>query len=835
MGLPLDQRSTRASRVVAGMKGGGKGSDDQRSTRASPACFTQIQLDNTYRFCYTVGMRPQNQIKRTLRESIEQVRHYLCEHPDCSRNALAAGLCRKFHFLDVRGVPQQASCLKALRELADEGCFELPAPRIVRKGAPPPRRLSEPVPLPVGVPDRVDEVRNLSLRLVETEEEYRRWNEVILREHPYGERRLMGRQLRYLIESDHGCLGAVGFSAAACALQERDRWIGWNPRQRAAHLDQVVCLSRLLIRPGVTCVNLVSKILGRLHERFPGDFETRYGYRPWLLETFVEADLHDGASFRAANWTAVGQTRGRGRQDRENQHSQTVKEIFLYVLDESFRTRLGVPVYQRHPPEGPEEGLAETKWAHHEFGGAKLGDLRLSRRLVSIAETKGSAPGRPFAEVVDGQAAPLAGYYRFLDQPDDSKVAMGSILAPHRHRTLCRMQGQSEVLCIHDTTDLNYATLLACEGLGVIGKNQTQTESAGLRLHSSYVVSAKEGLPLGLLAWKCYAPELKGDEHPEKDPRQVPMEEKVSYRWIENLRECVEQTGDLVETRITHVTDREGDFFELFDQWREAGKDHLLVRAKNNRSLAAGRVAPKLFDTVSALEVMDEVEVTIPRKSARGKKGNQKARNASPKRTACMELRWMPMEVRPPRFGLSAKKTPVPAWVLHAREKGGGPADGKPIEWCLLSSSRIDDREDAIRVLGYYAKRWRIEDWHRILKTCCRVEEPAHQDAECLKRLVAMNMVIAWRIHIMTLLGREMPDLPVETLFDEVEIRVLELWSKQRGWAVPRTLGDAVITVARIGGYMHRNHDPPPGAELLWRGLQQLTLLSQGLRLASLQ
>jgi hypothetical protein len=281
--------------------------------------------------------------------------------------------------------------------------------------------------------------------------------------------------------------------------------------------------------------------------------------------------------------------------------------------------------------------------------------------------------------------------------------------------------------------------------------------------------------------------------------------------------------------------DREGDFFDLFDQWRETGQDDLLVRAKNNRPLSEKDASPKMFDTVSELEAMGEVEVSIPRKSARGKKGHKAAREFQPKRSARLELRWMPTHIRPPRDGLSSKKPPVPVWILHARETGAKPSAGKPIEWYLLSSARIESQEDAVKHLGNYAKRWRIEDWHRILKTCCRVEEPAHQDAECLKRLIAINMVIAWRIHIMTLLGREMPELPMELLLDDLEIRVLALISKQRGWTPPQNLGEAVLTIARMGGYMKRKHDPPPGAELLWRGHRQLTLLSQGLGMAQME
>ena len=136
------------------------------------------------------------------------------------------------------------------------------------------------------------------------------------------------------------------------------------------------------------------------------------------------------------------------------------------------------------------------------------------------------------------------------------------------------------------------------------------------------------------------------------------------------------------------------------------------------------------------------------------------------------------------------------------------------------------------KTLAYYAKRWRIEDWHRILKTCCRVEEPAHQDAECLKRLLAINMVIAWRIHLMTLLGREAPHLNAETIFSDFEIRVMGLFAKKHNLTPPTCLGEAVLLVARMGGYMNRGNDPPPGAEVLWRGSIRLTLLCDGVALA---
>jgi len=785
-------------------------------------------------------MAIQNQIKRRLGGSLGELQTLIAERPEASRTAIAGELCERFGFLDARSKAQHSSCLKALRELENAGHIELPESRRPRCKGPSPRRLEAAVPVPEGVARSVEDLGDLRLELVENVGQRRIWNELIIREHPLGERPLVGRQLRYLVRSDAGYLGAAGFAASALALRERDEWIGWDGQSRREHLDKVVCLSRLLIRPGVKCANLASRVLGMLVEDFVPDFEARYGYRPWLLESFVDPLEHEGTCYRAANWRRIGASGGRGRQDRRHQEAQSIKDIYVYELDGDFRQHLGLEDYEPHPALAPGEGMDTRNWAGNELGGARLGDARLTRRLVSIAQTKGESPGTPFLDTVSGDRAASAGYYRFVDAPEDSHIDMESILAPHRERTLRRIKGQKTVLCLHDTTDLNYATLTACEGLGVIGKNQTETESRGLRLHSSYAVSAEEGVPLGLWNWHCYAPELKPG-HKNKDARYIPLEQKDSARWVNNLLECMSRDEELADTQVVHVMDREADFFELFDHWKSApGGDELLIRAKHNRKVKRGKrlrgakargseqgkdeeLREGIFEAVARQPLGGTLEVDIPRKSARAKKGKNKARPKRAKRQAVLSLRWMKVPIRPERYGLNSKRPPVEVWLLHACEETP-PADGsKPLEWMLLTTIAMDCPEDAAKVLGYYAKRWRIEDWHRILKTCCRVEEPAHRDSECLMRLVAINMVIAWRIHLMTLLGREVPDLPMEVLFSDLEIEVLRRYCQNQKLAEPTNLGEGVLLVAKLGGYLGRKHDGPPGAEVLWRGSRKLS------------
>jgi len=153
------------------------------------------------------------------------------------------------------------------------------------------------------------------------------------------------------------------------------------------------------------------------------------------------------------------------------------------------------------------------------------------------------------------------------------------------------------------------------------------------------------------------------------------------------------------------------------------------------------------------------------------------------------------------------------------------------VEWFLLTTMEIGSAEDAERCLRWYCLRWRIEDWHRVLKSGCRIEDLAHESAERLRRAIAINLVIAWRIMLMTLLGRETPELPAEVLFSDIELRTLKAYAKKRGLTPPVLLGEAVRLVAKIGGYLGRNNDPPPGHQLLWQGYTEFQFMCAGFAL----
>jgi len=776
-------------------------------------------------------------IKEALSEpaKLAAVKQKLGSGDTLSRTRLATTLCRQFHFRDHRGGLQIFSCLKALRDLEKEGNFRLPPRQLEIVSHWRARRLPEPVPEPEEVPKSVEEVRGLRLVLVDPDDDtaMRTWNELIAREHPQGSRRLVGRQLRYLVASQHGWLGAIGFSASALRLEARDRWIGWTGEQRRMHQERVVNLSRFLIRPAVQCRNLASRILGECLRRLGTDFEARYGYRPWLVETFVDRDQHAGTCFQAANWERVGQTKGRGRNDRGRRSPESVKDVYAYPLVPDFRRRMGVPrecgSYLR--PLALEHGLGTTEWAEQEFGTVDFGDKRLRDRLIQIVEDRAKRPDTSYLEAAGGNRGAAKGYYYFIDNPRD-RITPEAILQTHRQRTIERIMSEKLVLVVQDTSDLNFSTRHHTEGLGLIGTNQTGAESSGLKLHSSLALTP-DGLPLGVLRSVCYAEERKGEIGKQSIGR--PIEEKKTFRWLEGYRDCVEVAKKTPHTRLLTVMDREGDILELFLAAEPTRKRvGILVRAMHNRRLEG--TERKLFEEVKASENRSQIEVMIPRQRWKQAKRGKPEQKGLPARRALLTVQFQEVTVQSTRSDLRSQGN-ITLWAVYAREENP-PPEAKPIEWLLLTTEEVRTPEDAARIIDLYTRRWRIEEWHHVLKSGCKILEHQNETAERLKRVMAIDVVLAWRIQLMTLLGREVPDLPCTVFFDEWEVKVLEALEKKkgkRGMKAPFTLGQAIILVAQQGGYLARRNDPPPGPKCIWKGMMHLYNLAAGFELATTQ
>lgn len=268
------------------------------------------------------------------------IRAIIGSEPGLCRREIATRVCRELGWLRPDGRLKEMSCRVALLRLQRQGLIELPPPRHGNgngKTYHPGATLREPeCPVECGV----GSLTGLSLRPVTGRKDSRLWNEAVSRFHYLGYSPLPGAQMRYLVECSGGPLGAIGFGASAWKAAPRDRWIGWTEAQRRGRLHLIVNNARFLILPWVRCRNLASWVLSRCARRLPLDFEERYGYRPVLLETFVERGLFRGTCYRGANWLYLGDTQGRGKLDRHFRRGLPIKQIYVYPLTGEFRSVL---------------------------------------------------------------------------------------------------------------------------------------------------------------------------------------------------------------------------------------------------------------------------------------------------------------------------------------------------------------------------------------------------------------------------------------------------------------------------------------------------------------
>ena len=257
-----------------------------------------------------------------------------------NRTQLSRQVCRRLGWYKPDGGLKEMSCRVAMLRMQDDGLLELPAPqRRNGNGKPYARRTTAAEPGPP-LACRVDRLEGVRLDLVAGQRDSHLWNEYIDRYHYLGFSPLPGAQLRYFARAGDRYLGLLGFGAAAWKVLPRDSWIGWSHAERKRGLHLIVNNARFLVLPWIDCANLASKLLGMASRRLVADWQARYGYRPVLLETFIERGRFAGTSYRSANWIDVGRTQGRGKLDRRHANAVPPKEIWLYPLHKDFRNYL---------------------------------------------------------------------------------------------------------------------------------------------------------------------------------------------------------------------------------------------------------------------------------------------------------------------------------------------------------------------------------------------------------------------------------------------------------------------------------------------------------------
>ena len=268
---------------------------------------------------------------------LELIRQLIAEVPRRNRAQLSRVVCKRLSWTKPDGGLKEMSCRVAMLRMHRDGLITLPEPRNGNGNGQPYRRTTQATDpgLPIDLP--VERLSDLRLEVVDDCRTSHLWNEYIQRYHYLGYQPLPGSQLRYLAISQGQVLALLGFGAAAWKLAPRDRWIGWSAAQRQQRLHLLINNARFLILPWITSRNLASKLLAMVARRVAEDWQERYGYRPVLMETFVETQRFAGTCYRAANWTHIGQTQGRGKLDTRHQAPLPIKDIWLYPLEKKCR------------------------------------------------------------------------------------------------------------------------------------------------------------------------------------------------------------------------------------------------------------------------------------------------------------------------------------------------------------------------------------------------------------------------------------------------------------------------------------------------------------------
>ena len=449
-------------------------------------------------------------------------------------------------------------------------------------------------------------------------------------------------------------------------------------------------------------------------------------------------------------------------------------------------------------------------WVENELRTVNLPDERLNKRFRLLLDRFAGKPTLSIPAACNGWSETQAAY-RFFD---NERVGPTQLLQPHYDATIERIGQYPVVLIPQDTTEFDLTRKHEKIGGPLSSENQW-----GLHDHVSLAVTP-ERLALGVVKSSTWARD-PDDFHKRKEARFKPIEAKESFRWLDGYRRACAVAAQCPGTKIVSLSDSEGDIYECFVEAAkiEGAKAEFIVRACQDRSLA-GETAGKLTETVAAGAVLGTLKIEVSARPDQSHDGS-KRRQARTARTANVTVQACRVTLQAPwRAGGAPKMADVTVNAVLVRETEP-PADEPAIEWLLLTSLPVGTFAEACDVIHYYTCRWEIEVFFRVLKSGCTVQDLQLETAERFANCVALYLIVAWRVLYAMRLGRECPEMPCEAVFAPEEWRAVYQISKRKPATSMPSLGEMIVMVAELGGYLNRKHDGPPGPQTLWIGLQR--------------
>ena len=443
-------------------------------------------------------------------------------------------------------------------------------------------------------------------------------------------------------------------------------------------------------------------------------------------------------------------------------------------------------------------------WAQQQFSNCQLGDARRTARLVRVAELVVNHPSGSLPEQTETWAD-LKAAYRLFQQDD---VTFSAIAEVHWQQT--RQRNAGRYLVLGDTTELDFGIHRELPNMGPTGNGG----GWGFLLHSGLLVAAESEEIFGLAGQTIHyrKPKPAGENTSQRLKR-----ERESKVWGEVIN-AVGRPAPGVQ--LVHVLDRGADHFEVYCHCLEQQADWVIRVTQKQRKILTPdnqRIALKAY--VDTLPVAGRYELWL------------RARPNQPARTAKLEVRAgflrVPVPVHRSPYVKRLNPEPIGMWVVQVREVDA-PAGVEPIEWILLTSLPVTNFDQAWTVVGYYEKRWLIEEWHKALKSGCRVTERQLKSKHTLEALVGLLSVVSVRLLQLKAMARATPDRPAAKVIPSRWIAMLLATRKHLAMKKSLTVGEFYRELAKLGGFIGRKSDGEPGWITIWRGWQKLHFMVRG-------
>lgn len=453
----------------------------------------------------------------------------------------------------------------------------------------------------------------------------------------------------------------------------------------------------------------------------------------------------------------------------------------------------------------------DAGWIESEFEFADFGDTRLDDRFRFIIEAFDKSPGASIPQAFCSWAE-IKACYNFFDNPS---VNAEKILEPHIRQTTERIKNEKVALLLNDTTSTDYTGLKSINGLGRLSSNQNG-DNLGIFVHPLIAVTP-DRLCLGIAHAKLFTRDLERSKATKAEKKKRPVEEKEIYRWIEGYKVSSVISREAPDTQVIYLSDREGDFIDLFDHAlnTEAGGAELIIRCSQQDRVIDekeddSKKYKKIYTCLKDAPTLGEIKFIIPKTEKRKK------------REVKQSIKAKTVTFRQHKInGKLIKKIKIN--VVMAVEENL-PEGEEALCWILLTTLPIDTFEQAMQVMKYYLCRWEIEIFFKILKSGCKVEARQLETTERLLPMLALFMIVSWRILYLMKIGRTNPNMPCTDIFEDSEWMSVHRVLFQ-GEAIPEkppSLGEFIEMIAKLGGHIGRNNDSPAGPKIMWIGLSRM-------------